>query len=120
MDRSNLPRIVGLIDWEGVTLLPFGMNAYQIRFIAVINRQRVDYPEPESALPIALAFWDSLTADIGPKLKGVVLDTMCIGLILMCVLYEGQGVSTAETLQNAVARLDWLEVYRPLCAETMN
>jgi hypothetical protein len=116
LDETDPTRIVGLIDWEGATLLPFGMNAYQIRFIAVINRQRVDYPDPKSAIPIAMAFWDSFTVQIAPKLKHAVVDAMCIGLILLCEFYEGQGVPNALSLQNAVARLDWLEeIYRPLC-----
>jgi len=116
LDETDPTRIVGLIDWEGATLLPFGMNAYQIRFIAVINRQRVDYPDPKSAIPIAMAFWDSFTVQIAPKLKHTVVDAMCIGLILLCEFYEGQGVPNALSLQNAVARLDWLEeIYRPLC-----
>ncbi|KAJ3897977.1 hypothetical protein F5879DRAFT_769032, partial [Lentinula edodes] len=59
---STPPRIKGLIDWEGVTLLPYGINAYQIRLIAVVNRKRVDYPESETAVPIAMAFWKTFTA----------------------------------------------------------
>jgi len=118
LDESNPPNIVGLLDWEGVTLLPFGMNAYQIRLIAVINRQRVDYPDSKSAIPIAMAFWDSLTAHIAPELKAHVLDAMSIGLVLIGEFFEGQGVPTAEMLQNAVDRLDWLEeMYRPHCGD---
>jgi hypothetical protein len=42
IDNSNPLRIIGLVGWQDATLLPFGMNAYQIQFIVVINRQRVD------------------------------------------------------------------------------
>ena len=107
---------MGLIDWEFATILPFGMNAYQIRLISVINRKGVDYLVPTTAVPIAMAFWDSFTKDIEPELKGAVLDAMCIGLILLCEFFEGFGTPSKDMVQNTVARLDWLEeLYRPLC-----
>ncbi|KAH7870380.1 uncharacterized protein C8R40DRAFT_1163155 [Lentinula edodes] len=100
---STPPRIKGLIDWEGVTLLPYGINAYQIRLIAVVNRKRVDYPESE-------------TAQNSKLLKAAVLDSMSIGLILSPYFFEGTGIPKEEQVQNAVARLDWLEeIYQPLC-----
>lgn len=93
------------------------MNAYQIRFYAVINRQLVDYPEDDTAVPIALAFWESLTAHItSSEIKAAVVDSMCIGLILFAEFYEGQGVPEPKMAQNTLARLDWLEnIYKPLC-----
>ncbi|KAJ3886499.1 hypothetical protein GG344DRAFT_90864 [Lentinula edodes] len=100
---STPPRIKGLIDWEGVTHLPYGVNAYQIRLIAVVNRKCVDYPESETALPIAMAFWKTFTA-------GISRTQSC------CTRFHGTGIPKAEQVQNAVARLDWLEeIYQPLC-----
>ncbi|KAJ4473428.1 hypothetical protein C8J55DRAFT_519483 [Lentinula edodes] len=110
------PRIKGLIDWEGVTLLPYSINAYQIRLIAVVNHKRVNYPESETALPIARAFWKTFTAGItSSELKAGMLDSMSTGVILFPHFFEGTGIPNAEQVQNAVAHLDWLEMYRPLC-----
>ena len=115
-DSSSPPKITGFIDWELATVLPFGMNAYQIRLIAVLNRKRVDCPDPATATPLAMAFWNAFTKDVEPQLKGAVLDAMSIGLILFCEFYEGVGTPSKEGVQNTVARLDWLEeMYRPLC-----
>ncbi|CAG7850045.1 SubName: Full=Uncharacterized protein {ECO:0000313/EMBL:CCA72780.1} [Serendipita indica DSM 11827] len=116
VDESSPPQIVGLIDWQGATILPFAMNAYQIRLIAVLNRQGIDCPDSTTATPIATAFWQTLTQDIDTELKGAVLDAMSIGMILFCDFHEDLGIPPERILQNTVARLDWLEeIYRPLC-----
>ncbi|KAJ3807420.1 hypothetical protein F5876DRAFT_79725 [Lentinula aff. lateritia] len=110
IDYSTPPRIKGL--------LPYGINAYQIRLIA---RKRVDYPESETAVAIVMtlwmAFWKTFTDGItSPELKAAILDSMSIGLILFPHFFEGTGISKAEQIQDVVARLNWLEeMYRPLC-----
>ncbi|KAE9398207.1 hypothetical protein BT96DRAFT_920976 [Gymnopus androsaceus JB14] len=112
IDNSTPRNIAGLIDWESITLLTLWYERIpNFDSIAVINRQLVDYPEDDTAVPIALAFWESLTAHItSSEIKAAVVDSMCIGLIL------GQGVPEPKMAQNTLARLDWLEnIYKPLC-----
>ncbi|KAF9072202.1 hypothetical protein BDP27DRAFT_1382213 [Rhodocollybia butyracea] len=99
--------IVGLIDWEQASLLPFGMNAWCIRYLAVKTHRRVDHIS-EATLPMAHAFWSS-------QLHPAVVTAMQVGYILIGVLIE--GITPSEmVLSSLVERYDWLEhVFRPLC-----
>jgi hypothetical protein len=110
------PRIIGLIDWEGATILPFGMNAYQIRLICVFNRHGVDDAQDNTSDPVATAFWEGLTNTVPDVHKGAVVDAMEIGLILIQAFWDGAPCPTANMVKNTIERLDWLEkMYRPLC-----
>jgi len=121
IDEGHKPyRISAVLDWEEVRLLPFGMNAYEIRFFSVAIRNMEDCPGP-SAEPMAIAFWEALTANIEPERRGDVLDSISIGFVVLGMFFDRFGEADftdvrMKNLQNLVSRLDWLErLYRPLC-----
>jgi len=121
IDRSSPPKIKGLIDWGGATFLPFGMNAFEIRLIAVLNVRRHD-EVTEAANTIGLAFWHALVAEIPEEYKNAVLDSLEIGYVLFALF---QDPLTPEGLEGPVLRREvelftermaWFEdIFRPLC-----
>jgi len=122
IDESSPPNIVGLVDWENTQFLPFGMNAYQIRLIAVLNQNRRDVVS-KAAKPIGLAFWNSLTARIPDNHKSAVLDSMKIGLFLVGEFGEEMNELAFVPLymEVLIERLDWFEeLFRPLCPAVAN
>lgn len=109
--------IVGLIDWELAQLLPTGMNAWCIRYLAVPIQGGVDQPH-ERSQPMAEAFWqgliDSLPAHLY-NLKDKIVDAMLIGLLLF-TWYEGH-IPGEGVVRMIPQRLEWIEsTFRPLCA----
>lgn len=113
---SRPPKLVGILDWELSDYRPFGVDAAQILTQSVINRNRVDCPDPKSA-SVAEAFWNSLTASIPWSFKPKVVDAMKIGMILVVQFPERLGVRQDIDIQNAETRLQWIEdTFRPLCA----
>lgn len=111
---NDTAEIVGLIDWEQASLLPLGMNAWCIRYLAVKTHGGVDRPNEET-LPMAQAFWKTLTADVPLHLQPVIVTAMQVGYILIAVFIEGITPSKM-VLSNLVARFDWLEnTFRSFC-----
>lgn len=110
---NDTAEIVGLIDWEQASLLPLGMNAWCIRYLAVKTHRGVDRLNEET-LPMAQAFWKTLTADV-LHLQPAIVTAMQVGYILIAVFIEGITPSKM-VLSNLVARFDWLEnTFRSFC-----
>ena len=112
-DSTN---IVGLVDWEQAQLLPVGMNAWCIRYLAVPIRGGVDQIAKKSQ-PMAQAFWKGFTNSLPPHLHNLrdkIVDSMLIGLVLFLFM-EGIEVRQSE-VSMVLKRLDWIEsTFRPLC-----
>ncbi|KAF8963459.1 hypothetical protein BDZ97DRAFT_1919886 [Flammula alnicola] len=119
IDDSSPPNIMALLDWEGATFLPFGLNAFHIRFICVINQERRDILN-EATNSIAIAFWNTLTAAVPHEHKHAVLDAVEIGLVILFEFPQIPEVreerTTANSMEHFLLRLDWFEeLFRPLC-----
>ena len=111
------PRLIGLLDWELSKYLPFGIDGAQIRYMSVINRDRVDCPEEPGSTMIATSFWNALTRSLTANLKDYVVDAMKVGVIIYLEFPEGCGEREAREIQNAENRLQWFDdVFRPLCS----
>ena len=109
------PRLVGLLDWELSTYLPFGVDAAQIRYMSVINRDRADCPEEPGSTMVATSFWNAFTRDLDADLKDYVVDAMKVGVIIYLEFPEGCGQREAREIQNAENRLQWFDdVFRPV------
>lgn len=113
-DSTN---IVGLVDWEQAQILPVGMNAWRIRYLAVPISGGVDQIAKKSQ-PMAQAFWKGFTDSLPPHLHNLrdkIVDSMLIGLVLFLFM-EGIEVRQSE-VSMVIKRLDWIEsTFRPLCA----
>lgn len=111
------PRLIGLLDWDLSRYLPFGIDAAQIRYISVINRDRVDCPEEPGSTMVATSFWNAFTANLAADLKHCVVDAMKVGVIIYLEFPEGCGERKARDIQNAEKRLQWFDdVFKPLCS----
>jgi hypothetical protein len=112
---SEPPRLVGILDWELSKYLPFGIDGAQIRYMSVINRDRVDYPEEPGSTMVATSFWNAFTRNIAADLKDYVVDAMKIGMIIY-IEFPEHWEREARDIQNAEKRLQWFDdVFRPLC-----
>jgi hypothetical protein len=110
MNRSSLPehelqiliasqgllRLIGLLDWELSKYLPFGIDGAQIRYMSVINRDRVGCPEKPGYTMVATSFWNAFTRSLAANLKTYVVDAMKIGLIINLEFPEGCGEREGE------------------------
>ncbi|ESK89327.1 aminoglycoside phosphotransferase [Moniliophthora roreri MCA 2997] len=105
-------RIVGLLDWEFACLLPFGMNAWCIRYLSmpcIAGKERL----VERTQPMAESFWQTLTAGLSGDAQHKVVIAMQIGFVIISAFIEGLH---PESLHYFVERFDWLEsTFRPLC-----
>jgi hypothetical protein len=111
------PRLIGLLDWELSKHLPFGIDGARIRYLSVINRDRVDCPEEPGSTMVATSFWNAFTRSLAADLKDYVVDAMKIGVIIYLEFPEGCGEREAREIQNAENRLQWFDdVFRPLCS----
>ena len=110
------PRLIGLLDWERSRYLPFGIDGAQIRYMSVINRNRVDCPEEPGSTMVATSFWNAFTNSLAADLKCYVVDAMKIGVIIYLEFPEGCGDRQARDIQNAENRLQWFDdVFRSRC-----
>ena len=110
------PRLIGLLDWERSRYLPFGVDGAQIRYMSVINRDRVDCPEEPGSTMAATSFWNAFTNSLAADLINYVVDAVKIGVIIYLEFPEGCGDRDARDIQNAEIRLQWFDVvFRPLC-----
>jgi hypothetical protein len=109
------PQLIGLLDWELSKHLPFGIDGARIRYMSVINRDRVDCPEEPGSTIIATSFWNALTKNLAADYKNYVVDAMKVGLIIYLEFPE-LWERELRDIQNAENRLQWFEdVFRPLC-----
>ena len=109
--------IVGLVDWELAQLLPVGMNAWCIRYLAVPTTRGVDRLA-EKSQPMAVAFWQEFMGSLPAHLfalKEKIVDSMLIGMVLFSII---EGLETRDSVMHMLPeRLDWIEsTFRPLCA----
>ena len=110
------PRLIRLLDWELSRYLPFSIDGAHIRYMSVINRDRVDFPEEPGSTMIATSFWNAFTRKLAADLKGYVVDAMKVGVIIYLEFPEGCGELEAREIQNAEKRLQWFDnVFRPFC-----
>jgi hypothetical protein len=110
------PRLIGLLDWELSKYLPFGIDGAQIRYMSVINRDRVDCPEEPGSTMVATSFWNAFTRSLPANLKNYVVDAMKIGMIIYLEFPECRREREARDIQNAENRFQWFDdVFRPLC-----
>ena len=87
----------------------------QIRYMSVINRERVDCPEEPGSTMVATSFWNAFTNNLASDLKNYVVDAMKIGVIIYLEFPEGCGDREARDIRNAENRLQWFDdVFRPL------
>ncbi|KAF5369725.1 hypothetical protein D9757_011994 [Collybiopsis confluens] len=115
--KRGPPQLIGILDWDLSRYLPFGIDAAQIRYMAVINRDRVDYPTEPSSTMVATSFWKALTANLDFDLREYVVDAMKVGVIIYLEFPEGCGEREKREIQNAEKRLQWFDdVFRPLCS----
>jgi len=111
------PRLIGILDWDLSRYLPFGIDGAQIRYMSVINRNRVDYPDEPGSTMVATSFWNAFTANLDADLKDYAVDAMKVGVIIYLEFPEGCGERNARDIQNAEKRLQWFdEVFRPQCS----
>ena len=108
------PRLIGILDWDLSRYLPFGIDGAQIRYMSVINRDRVDYPDEPGSTMVATSFWNAFTANLDADLKDYVVDAMKVGVIIYLEFPEGCGERKARDIQNALQWFD--EVFRPRCS----
>ena len=117
MTSQGPPRLIGLLDWERSRYLPFGVDGAQIRYMSVINRDRVDCPEEPGSTMVATSFWNAFTNSLAADLKNYVVDAMKIGVIIYLEFPEGCGDRDTRDIQNAENRLQWFDyVLRPPCS----
>ncbi|KAH7878939.1 uncharacterized protein C8R40DRAFT_689629 [Lentinula edodes] len=116
-DESN--GIAALIDWEAASLLPLGSNAWCIRFLATVNRNRIDY-ETDDTLPMTRGFWTGLVDNLPLHLKGrkdvleALLSAMQIGLV-MFIFWPSYDVIDNADMEQSLKRLNWFEdTLRPM------
>ncbi|KAK1226978.1 hypothetical protein PQX77_010046 [Marasmius sp. AFHP31] len=106
--------IVGLLDWEQASLMPFGMSAWCIRFLSVPIRRMKDYPT-ERTQPMAEAFWKELAMDLSIESQRALIIAMQVGYVLISVYFEGSDPSP-DTLSTFTERFDWFEgLFGPFC-----
>ena len=111
------PRLIGLLDWDLSRYRPFGIDAAQIRYISVINRDHVHCPQEPGSTMVATSFWNAFMANLASDLKYCVVDAMKVGVIIYLEFPEGCGERKAGDIQNAEKRFQWFhDVFKPLCS----
>ena len=107
-------RLIGLLDWLLSKYLPFGIDGAQIRYMSVINRDRVHCPEEPRFIMVAASLYNAFTRNPVADLKNYVVDAMKVRVIIYIEFPEGRR---ERDIQNAENRLKWSEdVFRPLCS----
>ncbi|KAK7056455.1 hypothetical protein VNI00_003010 [Paramarasmius palmivorus] len=114
---DNKAHVVGLLDWEFATLLPFGMNAWCIRDLSVPCLEGAECVA--RTRPMTKRFWRALTADLLVEDRWKVVIAMQVGFVLLSAFSENTGQSSVPC-PDFVERFDWLEhMFMPFCDDDL-